>query len=350
MTVLVLSHEADLHATRVLAALASRGRPAYLFDLASLPDRARLSLDYADPERPVATLRPDGAAPVVLTDATSVWWRRPQYPRIDMISDPDAVGFVHGEWHEALYGLYQLLDCPWMNDPARDERASRKALQLQVASRLGLRVPDTLMTSDPDDARRFVERHGLGNVVYKIFTATHQVWRETRLVRSADLAELEALRLAPVIFQEYVPAVADIRVTIVGRQMFPMAIHSRGTSYEVDFRVSIAEARTEPFDLPAATQARLWRLMDHFGLSYGAVDLRLTDDGDLVFLEINPAGEFLFCEAGAGFPITEAVADWLADPAGAESSPARRTGGQPTRRTRTSSSRSASTGALRSTG
>jgi hypothetical protein len=231
-----------------------------------------------------------------------------------MINDPDALTFAHSEWHEALHGLYELIDAPWMNEPRRDERASRKALQLQVASRLGLRVPDTLMTSDPDDVRRFIERHGMGNVIYKIFTATHQVWRETRLFRPVDVAELDALRLAPVIVQEYVRAVADVRVTVVGQRMFPMAIYTRGTSYEVDFRVSIREARTEPIELPPAVKIRLHDLMARFGLAYGAIDLRLTDDGDWVFLEINPAGEFLFCETGAGFPITEAVAGWLADP------------------------------------
>ena len=334
MTVLVLSHAQDLHATRVLEALASRGRPAFLFDLAMLPERARLTVDYADPGNPVATVRPEGGSPVVLTDATAVWWRRPQNPRLDMINDPDALTFAHSEWHEALHGLYELIDAPWMNEPRRDERASRKALQLQVASRLGLRVPDTLMTSDPDDVRRFIERHGMGNVIYKIFTATHQVWRETRLFRPVDVAELDALRLAPVIVQEYVRAVADVRVTVVGQRMFPMAIYTRGTSYEVDFRVSIREARTEPIELPPAVKIRLHDLMARFGLAYGAIDLRLTDDGDWVFLEINPAGEFLFCETGAGFPITEAVAGWLADPV---------TGGgpgcQPTGRTSTVSSR-----------
>ncbi|MEO5711622.1 MAG: M12 family metallopeptidase [Nocardioidaceae bacterium] len=70
---------------------------------------------------------------------------RPQLPMLDAVTDDAARGFVHGEWHEALYGLYRLLDCPLMNPPDRNDAASRKPLQLQVASRLGLRVPDPLM-------------------------------------------------------------------------------------------------------------------------------------------------------------------------------------------------------------
>jgi len=170
------------------------------------------------------------------------------------------------------------------------------------------------MTSDSDEAFRFVERHGIGKTIYKIFSATHQVWRETRLVTANDLDLLGSLRLAPVIFQEFIPAAVDIRVTIVGDAMFAMAIDSRGTRSEVDFRLSLPSARTSAAELPGSVADALRALMARFGLVYGAVDLRLTPDGEYVFLEINPAGEFLFAEHGAALPITDAVAGWLAAP------------------------------------
>lgn len=312
--IVVISHEADVHARRVLERLAGWGRSAFLFDLADFPNRATLSIDYTDPAAPCARVHHHEHGVVDLTAASAVWWRRPQFVDLAAVTDSDARGFTFGEWHEALNGLNLLLTCPWMNPPQQDEVASRKAYQLTVAHSLGLRVPDTLMTSDPDAARGFVERHGLDRTIYKIFSATHQVWRETRLVRADDLASFDALRLAPVIFQEYVPAIADIRVTIVGDEMFPMAIDSRGTSYEVDFRVSLAESRTSACTLPDDVVNALRLLMKRFGIVYGGVDLRLTPEGEYVFLEINPAGEFLFAEAGTGLPITDAVAGWLAGP------------------------------------
>jgi glutathione synthase/RimK-type ligase-like ATP-grasp enzyme len=201
-----------------------------------------------------------------------------------------------------------------MNQPVRNEVASRKAVQLALAAQLGMRVPRTLMTSDAVRARAFVEREGIGNVVYKTFAATHQVWRETRLFRRDDFDMLDSLRYAPVIFQEYVPAVADLRVTVVGAELFAMSIDARGTSYEVDFRVDMARAKADVAVLPDPIVKRLRRMMDRLGLAYGAIDLRHTDGGDYVFLEINPAGEFLFAEHGAGLPITDAVSRWLRQP------------------------------------
>ena len=52
--------------------------------------------------------------------------------------------------------------------------------------------------------------------------------------------------------------------------------------------------------------------MAAFGLVYGAIDMRLTAEGEYVFLEVNPAGQWLFIEERTGQPITAAVADCLA--------------------------------------
>jgi glutathione synthase/RimK-type ligase-like ATP-grasp enzyme len=52
-------------------------------------------------------------------------------------------------------------------------------------------------------------------------------------------------------------------------------------------------------------------LMQNLGLVYGAIDLRLTPDGQYVFLEINPAGQFLFVEKATGQRISAALAHAL---------------------------------------
>ena len=51
--------------------------------------------------------------------------------------------------------------------------------------------------------------------------------------------------------------------------------------------------------------------MQRLGLRYGAADFRVAPDGDLVFLEVNPAGQWLFVEYATGQPIAAALADLL---------------------------------------
>ena len=55
------------------------------------------------------------------------------------------------------------------------------------------------------------------------------------------------------------------------------------------------------------------RGMHRLGLVYGAIDMRRTPDGRYVFLEINPAGQWLFVEHFSGQPITSTLARLLHD-------------------------------------
>ena len=314
--ILVISFPDDPHAQAVIGHLQEQQHEVLLLDLSALPERATITIDYVDQRRPRMELQPDGEPPIDLGRARAVWWRRPQAADPSTVTDADARQFAANEWQEAINGLWQLLDARWMNPPARDEVASRKAFQLRVAAEVGLTVPRTLITSNPDRAQAFVRAHAPERVIFKTFSATHAIWRETRLVREEELAVLDAVRLAPVIFQEYVPADVDLRITVVGKQLFPAAIHSQDTDYPVDFRMSLGQAHTEVAELPAAVADRLLALMDRLGLVYGAIDMRRTPDGEHVFLEVNTAGEFLFVEERTGQPIGRAVADWLARPAG----------------------------------
>ena len=313
--ILVVSYPEDPHAQRVIGHLVQGQQDVLLFDISDLPERARITIDYPDHSQPRIELHRDGDMVTDFSAVHAVWWRRPQAVNLSSVTNSDAYTFTANEWQEAIGGLWQLIDVRWMNQPARDEVASRKAYQLRVAAEMGLAVPRTLITSDPDRARAFIEAHGLGKTIFKTFSATHAIWRETRVVRKDEFDILDTVRLAPVIFQEYVPAEVDLRVTVVGGRIFPAAIYSQDTDYPVDFRMSLGQARTETTELPTEVADRLMALMGRLGLIYGAIDMRRTPEGEHVFLEINTAGEFLFIEERTGQPISRAIAEWLARPA-----------------------------------
>ena len=312
----IVSFEEDPHAQSVMTHLRQAGQEAVLLNLADLPARATLTIDYASNGRPRLEYRRQNGDMLDFNQVHAIWWRRPQPADAGAVADPDVRLFTANEWHEAISGLWQLLKGRWMNNPVRDEVASRKLLQLRLAAELGLRVPRTLVTSDPDRARAFIEAQGTAHTIYKTFSCTYAIWRETRLVHPEHLALLESVRVAPVIFQEYIPAAADLRITIVGRRLFPAAIYSAATDYPIDFRLSLGQARTEATELPGDVANRLLQLMDRLGLAYGAVDMRRTPEGEHVFLEVNTAGEFLFVEERTGQPISKALAEWLATPDG----------------------------------
>ena len=309
----IVSFPEDPHAQRVMEHLRAAGEEFVLLNLSDLPTQATLTIDFGGGGPPRLDYRQGPAHHVDLGRVRSAWWRRPQPANSGVVLDPDVRVFTANEWTEAINGLWQLLSARWMNDPVRDEVAARKLLQIRLAAEAGLRVPRTLVTSDPDRARAFIEAEGIGRTIYKTFSCTHAIWRETRLVPAEHLAVLATVRTAPVIFQEYVEADADLRITVVGDRVFAAAIYSGQTDYPVDFRLSLGQARTEPTELPPAVTDKLLRLMRRLGLVYGAVDMRRTPDGDYVFLEVNTGGE-LFVEERTSQPISLAVAQWLSEP------------------------------------
>lgn len=306
----VVSHAGDLHAQRVRQHLDVLGAEHLLIDTSGFPTAVALTTH----QEPGHRWRAEWVTEDTATDLSEVrvmWWRRPQPFRLHPeVADPQDRGFAHGECAAAIAGLWSCLPAEWINDPDRDEAASRKMWQLKLASQLGLRVPRTCMTNSPEQAKQFVDAEQ-GTVIFKPFSATPQTWRETRPVRECDLALMDLIRFAPVIFQELIPGGIDVRVTIVGERVFPAEIRAGESAYEFDFRIDTANAPIAVHPLPLDVQERLLRLMRQLGLWYGAVDLRLAPDGDYVFLEINPAGQWLFIEIATGQQITAALAELM---------------------------------------
>jgi glutathione synthase/RimK-type ligase-like ATP-grasp enzyme len=230
------------------------------------------------------------------------------------IADPGKAAWAYNECREAMSGLWAALDVTWVSPPQATEAAMMKSWQLRVASAVGLEIPRTLITNSPREARDFVAAIGVDRTVYKAFSATVDNWRETRALRPSELGLLDAVRYAPAIFQEYVPVSVDLRVTLIGDEVYPAAIHARELEDPVDSRVRLDEVRMEPTTLPGPVVAALYRLLGRMGLRYAAVDLRRTPDGRYVFLEINPAGQWIFVEERTGQPMTDAMARLLAAP------------------------------------
>jgi len=309
--ILAVTHGEDEHAPPVLAALARRGAGVAVLDLAELPGRGRLALRHGVGRG--RELHLDGRPAIDADRVTAVWWRRPRPPEPSPGLAPGHGAFAVRQTQAALLGLVTSLRSRALlvNDPWRGEAAALKTAQLEAAARAGLRLPDTLVTSDPAAAARFLEGLGDGGAVHKAVHATPGDWRPTRRVGPEDLHRLPALRLSPVILQERIPGV-DVRVTAVGEELFAAEIDARTSPSPDDYRGHEAGCRFEPCALPPAEERALRALVRELGLSFATADFRRRDDGAWFFLEVNPAGQWLFVEERTGQPITEALAALLA--------------------------------------
>ena len=246
--------------------------------------------------------------PIHLEEVETVWHRRRFLPPLEL---PDAGdrAFIKREWTETFSGVFSTLDAWFINDPIRQE-AAVKPLQLRLAEEIGLRIPDTLITNDPVAADAFVERHGQ-RVVYKTLAPPRHRLLWTTKWSPSDRAALADLVLGPVIFQEMITDCRELRVTVIGERMF--AAEFRPRDGMIDGRLSDADTPYRQHAMPDWVARRLFSLVRRLGLVFSTIDMKLTEDGEYVFLELNPQGQFLYVEILSGMPLTAAMARLLAD-------------------------------------
>jgi hypothetical protein len=71
------------------------------------------------------------------------------------------------------------------------------------------------------------------------------------------------------------------------------------------------EVRWEVSDIPERVQAALHRLMRSFDINFASIDMIVTPDGEFVFLDLNPNGQWLWLEEELGLPLVAGMADLL---------------------------------------
>ena len=115
--------------------------------------------------------------------------------------------------------------------------------------------------------------------------------------------------------QEYIDKQFELRITIVGCEVFACKIDSQCMDEDkgkVDWRQGYDYGlKHEPFDLPAPVADFCRSFLQEMHLHFGCFDFIVTPDGKYVFLECNPNGQWLWIELLTGQKISEAIAECL---------------------------------------
>jgi MvdC family ATP-grasp ribosomal peptide maturase len=313
--VLLLTHSGDFYTVDLVSeALARRGMRPLRLNTDLFP--ASVKLSSRPGEGRAARLVTEAGEELSTEEVRAVWARKLWTPRMDADLDERFREMCVRESTAALEGFLDALhDARWVNDLRRERAAENKQRQLRVAARAGLRVPRTLVTNDPAAARQFfVETEG--RMVAKLLRPltvsmkAAPVFVYTSLVREEDLADAEALRHSPMVFQELIPKAFELRVAWVAGEAFAGALDARGTSRgRTDWRQATpGECSWRKAELPADVSRGLHALMSELGLVFGAVDLIRTPAGEYVFLEVNPGGEWGMLERDLSLPVSESIA------------------------------------------
>jgi hypothetical protein len=207
--------------------------------------------------------------------------------------------------HEELRRWLELSPLHVVNRFAPMASNSSKPYQAQLIRSAGFDVPETLVTNEPELALDFWRRHG--RVVYKSASATRSIVRE---LDDGALRRIGDIGWCPVQFQAYVEGF-DVRVHVVGREVFATRISSTRTDYRYSDPAGGPSPILAPVELDDALSERCVSLTSGLGLVLSGIDLRVTPDGRAVCFEVNPNPAFNYYESHTGQPIAEALARHL---------------------------------------
>jgi glutathione synthase/RimK-type ligase-like ATP-grasp enzyme len=197
----------------------------------------------------------------------------------------------------------------WVSHPLATQRAENKLLQLRAAAHAGLRTPSTLVSQDPARIRSFCAAHP-GAIIKPVATPRGVEMVATTVVSPELLDNDDVLALSPSIYQECIPGQRHLRVSVFGDRCYAALIEAKELDWRFDLNLPVSD---HPLD--SALQRQLCATLRELGLVMGILDLKLTDDGEPVFLEVNSQGQFLFVEALCGTPLADHFAAFLVDEA-----------------------------------
>jgi glutathione synthase/RimK-type ligase-like ATP-grasp enzyme len=245
---------------------------------------------------------------LVMSEIKSVWYRRSISPSINQDIDFYSKRFVSGELQHLIEGLCLNDDLIWVNPFDAVIKAERKIYQLKVAKEIGFKIPNSIISNDINLIRSFfnLNRSIICKPIYHGYLQKNDK-NYSIYSNRVDLKILEASSsIYPIYFQEEIDKVADIRVTVVGNDIFPVQITFDKTS-SPDWRRKECEVTYKEHDLPKEIKKLCIRIVSILGLKFGAIDLAKTDKDEYYFFEINPTGEWAWIEYKLGLPIRESL-------------------------------------------
>lgn len=312
--ILIISQEFDPHADCMVALLQNLGVECIRWPTTFFPLKSSLQIDISDGQ--VNGVIEIAGEKTAISAIRSVWYRQSASFVLSPTLSESERSFAEFEAHSSYGGLMRIADWFWVNHPDKVRVASCKATQLSRAQDLGFTVPKTLITNDPEAVRQFFEECN-GQIIYKAFGSGFVPMAEkvclTSTVSKEHLDKIHLIQTSSGIFQENIPKQLDLRITVIGKRIFPIEIHSQEHERaRQDWRGGgVDDLRHCEHHLPNQIEDICLKFVTSFGLAFGAIDMILTPDGRYIFVENNPTGQFGWVEGHTGLPLTAALSQML---------------------------------------
>lgn len=190
-----------------------------------------------------------------------------------------------------------------------------KLITLKLAKAHGLLVPESFIISSSKELEEVIKHSGeeyiskaFAEGVY-LFTKENGYYTYTEKVVKEDVPD----NFFPSLLQKCIQKLYEIRAFYLNGKFYSMAIFSQqNEETAVDFRKSNKfKNRYVPYLLSSDIESKLISLFKDLNLNSGSVDFIVNKSNDLIFLEVNPVGQYAMTSQPCNYNLDKLIAETL---------------------------------------
>lgn len=312
--ILVISNKEDLTTDFIILSLKKNNIPFYRLNTEDLFTKININFDFSNKKYKLIDLTLNKTIDLT-RDISSVYYRRPLLPEpLSFNISIEEKEFIEKESYYILEGLYSILKNKfWISYPAFVRSAENKILQLQVAQNLGFKIPLSLISNIKSSQNDFVKFNQ--SIIKPIKNGLITQNKENMKLVYVDSITSEKINLNKSLFpsylQEKINKQYDLRLTVVGEKVIPVMIKGKNKNI-IDWRNNDnSNLIYEKVEIPKNIEKMCVELLRELKLNFGAVDMALNTNGEYVFFEINPNGQWAWLDKQLHLNIANEIVNLL---------------------------------------
>ncbi len=257
----------------------------------------------------------NGVRTVTLSNFSSAFWGQINPPELSKENASLPRNLEIADFNERLY--QQELNCSlqtllnfsnihWCNSWQAFQMHKTKPIQLEKAKALGAAIPKTQISNVlPHEPVRSTSSQSciIKPVHAGYLTQAFDVQHDPQTLMTENRTNADLIKGFPFTLQEKVLG-QNIRTYVIGEEVFSGLIETK----LLDFRSQSAEEQiVHRIQLSEQEELLAQKIRTGFGMQWTAIDWIRRKNGELVFLEANPAPMFIGFEKLSAYPITKAL-------------------------------------------